>query len=116
MSVVSECSKISEFACLQQKIAEHQVICSWKAQPIALFYEIVFTKPDGSKVFSKNVSDTAITVEVDNSFGNTIIASLRNASVKIEIFGMSIHQMHLSVFTFVKLLFDLFFLLIFRKS
>ncbi len=104
MSVISEYSKISEFASFQRKI-----ICSWDARPIALFHEIGFTKLDGSKIFSKNVSGMAITVEVDKSFGNTIIASSRNVSAKIEIFGMSIHIMNFSMITFVELYFYLTF-------
>ncbi len=89
---ISEYSKITQFICFRREIAKRQIICSWEAEPLALFYELVFSKPDGSKIFTKNVRRKDVTVEIDISSGNTIIASLRNVSTKVELFGMSIHQ------------------------
>ncbi len=85
--------------CVQPVIVERQITCFWKAQPPAPFYEVLFSKSDGSEIFRMNSSEKAVSAVIANSVGNTIMVGLRNASAKIEIFGMSINHFTLSVVT-----------------
>ncbi len=75
--------------CYQNTLGKRQITCSWAANPIAPFYEIVFTNLEGLNNFTKSVSEVFVSEELDTPMGNIIGISVNNAVTKIMLMGTS---------------------------
>ncbi len=76
--------------CYQRTLGKRQITCVWIANPIAPFYEIVFTNLDNSKNFKQNVSGESVHVVFDKDMGNIIGIGVNNVSTKVVLKGKSL--------------------------
>ncbi len=90
--MIIENSRISDLSCSQRIVGERNVSCFWHAEPPGIFYEILFTKPDGNELFRKNVSNNAAFVEFDHAAGTVIRISVRNVSTMVQLKGTLIER------------------------
>ncbi len=84
----TEDSKISDLNCYQRVVGKRQVVCLWVATPPVSFYEVVFSTPEGSKLFRMIVKNQRARTEFDISFGNIIMVSVNDASTMFQFAGM----------------------------
>ncbi len=86
---VSEKSVISELFCYQLSRGGGQVICTWQAKPPAPFYEVVVFQAEGSGISNSTVSVNHSTLKLNTQVGSEIVVSVNNASIKVQLIGMS---------------------------